>query len=246
MLSRRHFCNCLVATGAMAIALPSQSLANPDECIPFNGDMQKATTPEQALAMLKEGHARFASGHSLNCNYALQILGTAAKQTPYACVIGCIDFRVPPEVVLDQQIGDIFVARVAGNYPNNDIIGSMEYATKVAGAKAILVLGHTSCGAIKGAVDDVKLGNLTALLAEIMPAVDETHLEGERSSKNHEFVEDVAHANVLRGVKLLTEKSEVLKELVDSGQLVIAGAIHDVHTGQVTFLDGSEKKESHG
>jgi carbonic anhydrase len=236
MLSRRHFCGCLVSTGLAATTLPKMAFANHDECAPFSEAMQAATSPQDAINMLMEGYARFSSGQSLKCDLAAQVHGTEAKQTPFACVLGCIDSRVPPEVVLDQQIGDIFVARVAGNYPNNDILGSFEYATKVAGAKAILVLGHSSCGAIKGAVDDVKLGNLTGLLAEIMPAVEETHLEGERSSKNHEFVEHVAEANVKRAIKLMTENSEVLKGLVDEGKLLIAGAMHDVHSGKITFL----------
>ncbi len=236
MLTRRHFCGCLVTTGIAATALPGMALASHDECAPFSEAMQAATSPQDAINMLMEGHARFAAGQSLKCDLAAQVAGTQAKQTPFACVLGCIDSRVPPEVVLDQQIGDIFVARVAGNYPNNDILGSFEYATKVAGARAILVLGHSSCGAIKGAVDDVKLGNLTGLLAEIMPAVQETPLEGERSSTNHEFVEHVAEANVRRAIKLITQNSEVLKGLVDEGKLMIVGAMHDVHTGKITFM----------
>lgn len=236
MLSRRSFCGCCAAAAGLAGSIVPLEADTLESCAAFSPEAQAATTPQQALAMLIEGHARFAAGKPLRCNLQDIAAATAAKQTPFACVIGCIDSRVPPELVLDQQIGDIFVARVAGNYPNSDIIGSMEYATKVAGAKAILVLGHSACGAIKGAVDDVKLGNLTGLLAEIMPAVAATPLEGEKSSHNHEFVQKVAENNVKRGVGLLTENSAVLKELVDSGALVIAGAMHDLETGKITFM----------
>jgi carbonic anhydrase len=162
---------------------------------------------------------------------------TAEKQTPFACVLACIDSRSAPELVLDQQVGDIFVARVAGNVPPPEILGSFEYATKVAGAKAILVLGHNHCGAVKGAVDRADVGaNLTTLLDEIEPAVAATPLEGERSSKNHEFVEAVAETNVRFAVKALTEKSAVLKEMVDAGTVKVVGGLYDIETGLVTLL----------
>lgn len=162
---------------------------------------------------------------------------TAEKQTPFACVLAYIDSRSAPELVLDQQVGDIFVARVAGNVPPPEILGSFEYATKVAGAKAILVLGHNHCGAVKGAVDRADVGaNLTTLLDEIEPAVAATPLEGERSSKNHEFVEAVAETNVRFAVKALTEKSAVLKEMVDAGTVKVVGGLYDIETGLVTLL----------
>ena len=163
---------------------------------------------------------------------------TATGQYPYAVVLGCIDSRVPPEIVFDQGIGDIFAPRIAGNFVNTDILGSMEFATAVAGSKLIVVLGHTSCGAVKGACDDVKLGNLTPMLENIMPAVHAVdEVIGERNSKNAKFVNDVAHMNVKLTIENILEQSPVMKELVDNGKLMVVGAMHDVETGKVTFMD---------
>ena len=238
MISRRNFSlSCSVA--AVVPILVSPALADSDEniCAAFTPELQKATTPDHAIALLKAGNDRFAAGKSTECDLLGSLKATAGKQSPFACVLGCIDSRAAPELVFDQQIGDIFSARVAGNIVDVNNLGSFEFATKVAGAKAIVVLGHTSCGAVKGAVDNVRIAdNLTSLLSTIMPAVEETPLQGERSSKNHQFVENVAEANVRRNVKALTERSTVLKELVDSGALKIVGAMFDLHTGKVTML----------
>lgn len=236
MISRRLFCYAIPVVGTGVLAGLQPAAAADDVCAAITADVQKDVTPDEAIEMLKEGHQRFLSGNLAKCNLLDQVKVTGGGQAPIACVVGCIDSRVPPELVFDQHIGDIFAARVAGNFVNTDIIGSLEFATKLAGAKAIVVLGHSSCGAIKGAVDNAQMGNLTATLANLMPAVDATPLTGERSSKNKHFVEDVAHTNVRLTVAKLTAESAVLKELVDTGALKIVGAMHDVSTGEVTFL----------
>lgn len=197
---------------------------------------QKAMTPDQALAELKAGNERFVSGQMRNRDLMSQVKATATGQYPYAVVLGCIDSRVPPELVFDQGIGDIFSPRIAGNFANTDIIGSIEFATQLAGAKLIVVLGHTECGAVKGACDGAQLGNLTQTLSNIAPAVYAvTDVEGSRSSKNSAFVQKVADENVRLTVQVLTERSAVLNQLVADKQLKIVGAMHDVATGRVTF-----------
>ena len=158
MITRRLVCGCLAGgISAAATAVRAQSL----ECAVFTPDRQKSTTPDEAIARLKAGNERFTDGKSISCDLRAQVRQTANNQSPFAAIVGCIDSRVAPELVFDQRIGDVFCVRVAGNIVNTDIIGSLEYSTKVAGAKAIVVLGHNSCGAIKSAVDDVKLGNIT-------------------------------------------------------------------------------------
>jgi len=166
MATRRNF----LATTGLFVAGATLARAQ-QSCGVFTKATQSATTSEQALTRLKEGNARFIAGRSMHCNLMTQVKDTASAQAPFAAILGCMDSRVPPELVFDQQIGDIFSMRIAGNFVNTDILGSMEYATFVAGTKLIVVLGHGDCGAIKGAVDDVKLGNLTAALANIRPAV---------------------------------------------------------------------------
>ncbi|MFN3228774.1 MAG: carbonic anhydrase [Asticcacaulis sp.] len=222
----------------------AQSVAGPDlymqsgmdPCQVMTPSVQKTITPDYALALLKQGHQRFLAEAPAHCHTHTLVHGTEKGQAPFACVLSCIDSRVPVETLLDQQIGDIFVARIAGNFVNTDILGSFEYATEVAGAKAILVLGHSSCGAIKGAIDDVKMGNLTALLDNLKPAVRAAPAMGEVSSHNHALVDKVTHINVEQTIVNMTGRSPVLKAQVASGQLKVAGAIHDVHTGRITFL----------
>ena len=160
---------------------------------------------------------------------------TSESQHPFAIILSCIDSRTSAELIFDQGLGDIFSVRIAGNCVNEDILGSMEFACKFAGAKLIVVLGHTRCGAIKGACDDVRIGNLTALLNKIRPAVDDTHVSGERKSTNSEFVEAVAHRNVQLSVEQITQRSPVLKEMLAEGSIAIAGGLYDVSTGYVTF-----------
>lgn len=232
MLSRRLFCGCM-ALSLAATAAGTRAMAA--ECAVMTPERQDIT-PDQAIARLKAGNERLLGGKTINCDLVEQIKATAAAQAPFAAIIGCIDSRVPPELVFDQRIGDVFCARIAGNFINTDIIGSMEFATKVAGARAIVVLGHNDCGAIKGAVDHVRLGNLTATLANISPAVAASKASGERNSKNAAFVQAVAETNVKMAVAALTARSRVLRKLVGAGQLRVVGAMHDLATGGVSFL----------
>jgi carbonic anhydrase len=201
-------------------------------------DCQTAVTPQQVLERFKKGNERFANGHGTHRNYTQQVQATAAGQYPLATVLSCIDSRAPAEILFDQGIGDLFNARVAGNIVNEDILGSLEFASKVAGSKLIIVLGHTSCGAIKGACDNVKLGNLTGLLARIMPAVAATPDDGtDRTSKNYGFVEKVADRNVRIAVQQIREQSPILKDMEDKGEIMIVGAMYDVKSGKVTWYD---------
>ena len=234
MLTRRMFCGCLPLAAVSLGAFSAH--AAPSECAVFTADMQKAVSPDDAIARLKAGNERFVSGKTVNCDLMLQVKETAKAQAPFAAIVGCIDLRVPPEFVFDQRIGDVFCARVAGNFVNTDIIGSLEFATRLSGARAIVVLGHSSCGAIKGAIDDAQLGNLTATLSNIRPAVELAESTGERVSSNKTFEQAVAVENVRLAVAMLTERSAVLDEMVEAGDLRIAGAMHDIETGKVTFL----------
>lgn len=233
MISRRLFCGCIGAVGAFAATAAQAQTA----CDVFTPDLQKATSPDQALARLKEGNERFAAGRTVNCDLMAQVKGTASGQSPFAAIVGCIDSRVPPELVFDQKIGDVFCARVAGNCVNVDILGSLEYSTKVAGARAIVVLGHNSCGAIKSAVDGVKMGNITALLKNFQPALNTlTHADGHRDSHNDALVQKVAEANARLTAASLVKRSRIIKDLVAAKQVVIAAAMHDIKTGKVSWL----------
>jgi carbonic anhydrase len=208
-----------------------------DLCAAFNKDSQAEITSEQALARLKAGNARFVAGHPVHCNLLAQVKATAAGQAPFAAVLGCMDSRTAPELVFDQRIGDIFAVRIAGNFVNTDILGSLEYATQVAGAKLIVVLGHSDCGAVKGAIDHVELGNLTAALENIRPAVAEvTDAGGPRDSKNKKFVQRVSERNVNDAASQLTTRSKILAGLVSERKLLIVGAMHNVSTGGVSWL----------
>jgi carbonic anhydrase len=234
MISRRLFCGCLAA-GLSAVAVGAH--AQSQECTVFTPDRQKAISPDDAIARLKAGNERFSVGKSVNCDLLTQVKQTADHQSPFAAIVGCIDSRVAPELVFDQRIGDVFCARVAGNFANTDIIGSLEFATKVAGARAIVVLGHTSCGAIKGAVDNVKLGNLTAMLKNFQPALATlTRADGKRDSHNAALVQKVADANAKLTAATLTKRSAILKSLVDAKQLKIVAAMHDIKTGKIAWF----------
>jgi carbonic anhydrase len=234
MLNRRMFCGC--ATVAAVAGLSGAARAQGAACAVFTPAKVKEMSPDQAIARLKAGNARFTAGKSVNCNLMQQVKETAHHQAPFAAIVGCIDSRVPPEFVFDQHLGDMFVARVAANFVNTDILGSLEFATKVYGARAIVVLGHNECGGIKGAIDDVKLGNLTAMLANLKPALDATRVPGERSSKNHELVQAVAVNNTKLTVAKILKDSPVIKELADTKQVAVVPAMHDITTGKVTFL----------
>ncbi len=200
-------------------------------------EMQEAITPSMALDLLKKGNERFVSNLKINRNLLQQANETSNGQHPFAVILSCIDSRTSAELIFDQGLGDVFSIRIAGNILNEDILGSMEFGCKLAGSKIIVVLGHTKCGAVKGACDHVEMGNLTALLSKIRPAVDdETTTTESRNSNNAVFVENVAAINVKRTVKSIMERSPILKELIESGQIGITGGTHDITTGQVTFF----------
>ena len=201
-------------------------------------EMQTAITPAKALQLLTEGNHRFMNNLKANRNLLQQANETSDGQHPFAVILSCIDSRTSAELIFDQGLGDIFSARIAGNILNEDILGSMEFACKVAGSKIIVVLGHTKCGAVKGACDHVEMGNLTALLSKIQPAVyDEKTVTENRSSSNNEFVEKVSTINVKRTVTAIMERSPILKEMIEKGEIGIVGGTHDITTGEVHFYD---------
>ncbi len=199
---------------------------------------QAAITPAKALEMLKQGNGRFVSGKNVERDFLAQVKQTANGQFPFAAVVSCLDSRISPTIVFDRGIGDLFVARVAGNFVNDDILGSLEFATKLAGAKLILVMGHTECGAVKGACDAAQLGLLTATLANINPAV--RAVQGDytpRNSRNAKFVQAVAEMNVQLTMQTLRDRSVVLREMIDKGQIDLIGAMYDVSSGKVSFYE---------
>lgn len=201
----------------------------------LNAETQKAITPQKALELLKEGNQRFLNKNQASRDLNLQVHQTSGGQWPFAVVLGCIDSRVPAELVFDQGIGDIFSARVAGNFVNIDILGSIEYGCKVAGSKLVLVLGHEGCGAVKGACDGVELGNITSMLANLQKAVDSVDESGDRSSANSDFVHKVVDSNVELTIEDIRNQSVVLKEMEAAGEIMIVGAVYDVKSGKVSF-----------
>ncbi len=214
----------------------------PDNLTTQTKDSQSAIKPSDAVNMLKSGNQRFLDGKVHNRDLHQQVKDTATGQFPHAAIVSCIDSRIPTEVIFDQGIGDIFNARVAGNFVNEDILGSLEFACKLAGSKVIVIMGHTSCGAVKGACDHAELGNLTQMLDKIMPAVDATETkEGEeRSSKNLDFVNEVAEKNVEFTIDNVKKMSPVLNEMYEAGEIDIVGAMYDVKSGKVTFTEDGE------
>jgi len=199
-------------------------------------EMQAAITPIMALELLKEGNKRFVNNLKTNRNLLQQANETSDGQHPFAVILSCIDSRTSAELIFDQGLGDVFSIRIAGNIVNEDILGSMEFACKLAGAKIIVVLGHSKCGAVKGACDHAEMGNLTTLLSKIRPAVDdETETTENRSSKNGIFVENVAAINVKRTVKAIKERSTILEHMIENGEIGIIGGMHELSTGEVTF-----------
>ncbi len=200
---------------------------------------QALIDPKLAVEMLVEGNIRFVNKETVQRDLHQQISDTATGQYPFAAIVSCIDSRIPTEVIFDQGIGDVFNARVAGNFVNKDILGSLEFACKLAGSKVIVVMGHTSCGAVKGACDHAKLGNLTQMLDKIMPAVDaiETAPGEERNSSNINFVNTVAMKNVEMTIANIKSESPVLNEMFESGEIDIVGAMYDVKSGAVTFMN---------
>ena len=201
-------------------------------------ETQASLTPRMALEILQEGNGRFVKNLKAQRDLLAQVNDTREGQWPFATILSCIDSRTSAELIFDQGLGDVFSIRIAGNIVNTDILGSMEFACKVAGSKVIVVLGHSKCGAIKGACDHVEMGNLTALLSKIQPAVyDEKSVVENRNSNNSEFVEKVATINVKRTVNAILERSPILKEMISNGEIGIIGGIHNLTDGEVQFYD---------
>jgi carbonic anhydrase len=201
-------------------------------------DQQITMTPESAIKRLKDGNSRFIQSNGVSRDLSNEVKQTSTGQNPYATVLHCIDSRVSAELIFDEGIGDVFSIRIAGNFENEDILGSMEFACKLAGTKVIVVLGHTACGAVKGACDNAKLGNLTALISKLKPAVNaviEPIDTTERNSSNIDFVNNVAEKNVYMTIENIRRKSPVLKEMEDNGEIKIVGAMYDIKDGSVTF-----------
>ncbi len=205
----------------------------------LTAEEQARLTPSQVIDILKEGNEEFVNDNLTVRNNSGRVRDAAMGQYPKAAILSCLDSRVPVEDVFHRGIGDIFVARVAGNIINSDILGSMEYACKVSGSKAVVVLGHEYCGAIKSAIDGVELGNITGLLEKIQPAVtvSKAGFKGDTTSKNPDFVETVCHHNIEHAVSEIRLKSPILKEMEENGEIVIVGAVYNMHTGKVDFFD---------
>lgn len=235
-LGRRGFLEAAISACAVTplVGLPLQLGA------PGAGSLAKEQrdrmTPAQVIEELKKGNQRFRSGKMAARDYLAEKRSSAAGQYPAAVILGCVDSRVPAEIVFDVGIGDTFNGRVAGNVVNDDLLGSMEFACAVSGAKLVLVLGHTACGAIKGAIDDVVLGNLTGLLSRIKPAIPETKFDGEKSSKNSAYVDAVARTNVKLAIENIRLRSPVLKDLEKKGSIQITGAMYNLANGEAEFF----------
>ncbi len=224
--------SCLLLTGAVSYVVAQERE------LPVSEEQQKAFTPDEVLADLMEGNKRFVTGDLTEPNVTARIAATAKGQYPKAVVLSCLDSRVPVEQVFDQGIGDIFVGRVAGNIENEDQLGSMEFGTKLAGAKLVMVLGHQACGAVKGAIAGVGTANLKDLLSKIEPAVEAVEdVDGERTADNEKFVEAVVKKNVELTVDDIRERSEMLAEMEKAGEIKIVGAVYSLETGRVTLLD---------
>ncbi len=210
-------------------------------------EMQAAITPSMALELLKEGNKRFMSNLKVNRNLLQQANETSDGQHPFAIILSCIDSRTSAELIFDQGLGDIFSIRIAGNILNEDILGSMEFGCKLAGSRFIVVLGHTKCGAVRGACDHLEMGNLTPLLTKIRPAVeDELSTSENRNSSNPEFVEKVAYINVKRTVESIKQRSTILSEMINKGEIGIIGGMHDISSGEVVFYPETLQIGPHG
>jgi carbonic anhydrase len=207
----------------------------------LNKELQSEITPRKALNLLQEGNNRFVNNLKMHRDLLEQVNDTRDGQWPFATILSCIDSRTSAELIFDQGLGDVFSIRVAGNIINTDILGSMEFACKVAGSKLIVVLGHTKCGAVKGACDHVEMGNLTELLSKLQPSVyEEKETTNDRSSKNSQFVENVAEINVKRTVKSIIQRSFILEQMIENGEIGIIGAMYNIETGVVEFYNTTE------
>ncbi|MET1083694.1 MAG: carbonic anhydrase family protein [Burkholderiales bacterium] len=236
-LNRRSFLKLMgVGATVATTALGGASLTQLSYAAALTKSQREKLTPAEVIALMKKGNQRFRQGKESPHDYLAQQKASAKGQYPAAVILSCIDSRAPAETIMDLGIGDVFNARVAGNVANDDILGSMEFACKVAGAKVALVMGHTACGAIKGAIDNVQLGNLTGLLAKIRPAVEATQYQGERSGKNYGFVDAVARKNVELTITDIRRRSSVLADLETSGAIKIAGAMYNLESGVVEFF----------
>ena len=233
--SRRHFLK-ITGLATAATVLGFAPFGRRLYAASLTKEQRDKLTPDDIIALMKKGNERFRLGQESPHDYLAQQKASAKGQYPASVILSCIDSRAPAETIMDLGIGDCFNARVAGNIANDDIVGSMEFACKVAGAKVVLVMGHTSCGAIKGAIDKVQLGKLTGLLAKIRPAVGATRYQGERSAKNDEFVDAVARKNVELTMADIRRRSAILLGLETSGAVKIVGAMYNLETGLVEFL----------
>jgi len=222
------------ATGASLFTV--SGFGGEAEAASLTREQRDALTPDRVIEAMLKGNERFATGERRSRDFLAEQQSSSAGQFPAAVVLGCLDSRTPVEVICDLGIGDAFAARVAGNVVNDDILGSMEFACAVAGAKLVVVMGHTACGAIKGAIDDVVLGNLTGLVSKIRPAIRDTVYEGERKASNDDFVDAVARANVALCVAQIRERSRILREMEEKGQIKIIGSMYDLKTARVTLL----------
>jgi carbonic anhydrase len=226
------------AIGACVIAPAARALAQPPAATTaaLTKAQRDMMTPAQILDQLKKGNERFRAGKTALRDYRDQQRTSAGGQYPTTAVLGCIDSRAPAEIIFDAGIGDTFNARIAGNVVNDDLLGSLEFACAVSGAKVLLLMGHTACGAIKGAIDDVEMGNLTGLLARIKPAITATTFAGDKSSKNAAYVDAVARSNVRLGIENVRRRSPILADLEKNGTIAMVGAMYDLATGTVQFL----------
>ncbi len=232
--SRRRF--LVTALGACVACPPAFAEQSNPQRQSLSKEQRDQLMPAQVLEAMRQGNQRFQSGQSLQRDYRDQQRSSAAGQYPAAAVLGCIDSRAPAELIFDAGIGDTFNARIAGNVVNDDLLGSLEFACAVAGAKVIVIVGHTACGAIKGAIDDVEMGNLTGLLARIKPAITSANYSGDKSSKNAAYVDAVARRNVVLGVETIRRRSPILEALEAKKTITITGAMYDLATGVVEFL----------
>lgn len=239
------FLTCMVAcstSGENSNQVARTTIAEPPEVKPLvekvlTAEEQARLNPDKVIGLLRDGNERFINNDLTARDHSAQVRKSTNAQYPKAIVLSCVDSRVPVEDVFDRGIGDVFVARVAGNFINEDILGSMEFACKVSGSKLVLIMGHEHCGAVKAAIDDVKLGNITLMLTKIKPAVAMTEYAGERDSKNPEFVHLVCESNVQNSITQVRERSPILKEMEENGEIKILGAVYDMDTGKVSFLE---------
>jgi len=235
-VDRRSFLSVALGTCAITPLAPLSLQLATSLAGSLTKEQRDSMTPSQVIDELKKGNERFRAGKMAPRDYLAEKRASAAGQYPAAVILGCVDSRVPAEIIFDAGIGDTFNGRVAGNVVNDDLLGSMEFACAVSGAKLVLVLGHTACGAIKGAIDDVVLGNLTGLLARIKPAIPETKFEGEKSSKNPAYVDAVARTNVKLAIENIRRRSSVLADLEKKGSIQTTGAMYNLANGMVDFV----------